>query len=217
MSYFNSQPHEEADLRDPVFKNSLYISTHSLTKRLTILFSSFCSLLVFQLTASRRGWHISSGTFTADSDFNSQPHEEADITTHWWFMMQHHFNSQPHEEADYPPSVSRIGASHFNSQPHEEADRLQEEMSMINLAFQLTASRRGWRQSVHCPLLSDVFQLTASRRGWRNRSKTRFTCRYFNSQPHEEADFNYIFHIIISHISTHSLTKRLTITFVRMT
>ena len=33
---------------------------------------------------------------------------------------------------------------------------------------------------------------------------------YFNSQPHEEADFLYIQHHAAPRISTHSLTKRLT-------
>ena len=33
-----------------------------------------------------------------------------------------------------------------------------------------------------------AFQLTASRGGWRSRGCTRNTRRYFNSQPHEEAD-----------------------------
>ena len=34
--YFNSQPHEEADISPPIpFKHNSYISTHSLTKRLT--------------------------------------------------------------------------------------------------------------------------------------------------------------------------------------
>ena len=57
-SYFNSQPHEEAD--DALVSRygvNVAISTHSLTKRLTLL--SFCVLL-------------------PSLYFNSQPHEEAD-------------------------------------------------------------------------------------------------------------------------------------------
>ena len=59
LSYknFNSQPHEEADrFKDDVLVfNS--ISTHSLTRRLTILFPNPVQM-----------WYY----------FNSQPHEEAD-------------------------------------------------------------------------------------------------------------------------------------------
>ena len=75
--YFNSQPHEEADnltlaiLHSPLIStHSLtkrlthflenmslmrYISTHSLTKRLTANSSTLSDIVVFQLTASRRG------------------------------------------------------------------------------------------------------------------------------------------------------------------
>ena len=100
-------------------------------------------------------------------------------------------------------------------------------------AFQLTASRRGWQ--FLCLLLSEcfhisthsltkrltgsllsflftsIFQLTASRRGWQSLIHPILLDEYyFNSQPHEEADFHstsYRSHIFIS---THSLTKRLT-------
>ena len=36
-SDFNSQPHKEADLMDDVSYRCLYISTHSLTRRLTAI------------------------------------------------------------------------------------------------------------------------------------------------------------------------------------
>ena len=56
-NYFNSQPHEEADWKAHVQRGNSTISTHSLTKRLTV-----CNVLVP----------------LADAHFNSQPHEEAD-------------------------------------------------------------------------------------------------------------------------------------------
>ena len=98
--HFNSQPHEEADsfllvcrkLRIisthsltkrltsscHVLFSSVYISTHSLTKRLTIPDSSGRNSSLFQLTASRRGWLVEAAAVCSVSDFNSQPHEEAD-------------------------------------------------------------------------------------------------------------------------------------------
>ena len=100
--YFNSQPHEEADVDVIAVSGSRYISTHSLTKRLTKM----------QTRSSDDGYH-----------FNSQPHEEADhldtqnatsmyISTHSLTKrltisgipcpIHEHFNSQPHEEADKP-------------------------------------------------------------------------------------------------------------------
>ena len=57
----------------------IYISTHSLTRRLTLL------LLLVMLD---------------DLHFNSQPHEEADNYHNYSDDSVLHFNSQPHEEAD---------------------------------------------------------------------------------------------------------------------
>ena len=147
-NYFNSQPHEEADFLRPLwFCSYLYISTHSLTKRLTVIVLFFLSLIIFQLTASRRGWleewnsikHVAIFQLTASRrgwryrlrvspvhlHFNSQPHEEADINQSRNIQTGRlNFNSQPHEEADTHPGFTLLPDVHFNSQPHEEADSL---------------------------------------------------------------------------------------------
>ena len=53
---FNSQPHEEADVLVPGDQlRESFISTHSLTKRLTKQQAQAEQEKVFQLTASRRG------------------------------------------------------------------------------------------------------------------------------------------------------------------
>ena len=57
VSYFNSQPHEEADRIAARSRFHIWISTHSLTKRLTLTMKY---LWIFA------------------GNFNSQPHEEAD-------------------------------------------------------------------------------------------------------------------------------------------
>ena len=79
--HFNSQPHEEADtISLETGISGLNISTHSLTKRLTEIFRG-----------GRRGMNISTHSLTkrltlfrlySDLEainFNSQPHEEADL------------------------------------------------------------------------------------------------------------------------------------------
>ena len=124
VSYFNSQPYEEADLPPVPREHSLDISTHSLTKRLT---SDI--------------WH----TEFFHRYFNSQPHEEADsnrpyenddehISTH---SLTKRLTGLPifaeAIEELFQLTASRRGwrykvcqkvnlAYHFNSQPHEEAD-----------------------------------------------------------------------------------------------
>ena len=52
---FNSQPHKEADAPTYCTKSAWCISTHSLTRRLTIIDSVFEELTTFQLTASQGG------------------------------------------------------------------------------------------------------------------------------------------------------------------
>ena len=77
--YFNSQPHKEADLSCFCVELKFFISTHSLTRRLT---KQVC------LHAGLR------------RNFNSQPHKEADQSITSCFHSTFHFNSQPHKEAD---------------------------------------------------------------------------------------------------------------------
>ena len=55
-------------------------------------------------------------------------------------------------------------------------------------AFQLTASRGGWLETVTGGIIRMIFQLTASRGGWQLRFGNTTGNFYFNSQPHEEAD-----------------------------
>ena len=145
LTYFNSQPYEEADLPPVPREHSLDISTHSLTKRLT---SDI--------------WHTE--------------------------FFHRYFNSQPHEEAD---GIWRLFQCVKNISTHSLTKRL----TPIKLIwrslrpFQLTASRRGWpddsTESFRWRIISThslTKRLTTSlvwfRRG----------VRYFNSQPHEEAD-----------------------------
>ena len=82
------------------YDDKIYISTHSLTKRLTLASQFSGRTAAFQLTASRRGW---------------QPEERQDD-------IRQHFNSQPHEEADWRIAPCVATHKYFNSQPHEEAD-----------------------------------------------------------------------------------------------
>ncbi len=62
--YFNSQPHEEADKCGGCVRCQSRISTHSLTRRLTIMTDEKAHCI---------------------KHFNSQPHEEAD--GYWPYVM----------------------------------------------------------------------------------------------------------------------------------
>ena len=125
VSYFNSQPYEEADLPPVPREHSLDISTHSLTKRLT---SDI--------------WH----TEFFHRYFNSQPHEEADSNRPYENDDEHISTHSLTKRLTSRKNVISIFIFYFNSQPHEEADPFR--LSAINYCnkFQLTASRRGWRR-----------------------------------------------------------------------
>ena len=231
--YFNSQPHKEADWWPGKrvmwwrwfqltasqggwrvtrsWKTSwLAISTHSLTRRLTIfaLSEDHCMCIsthsltrrlteenqrilcerVFQLTASQGGW------------------QEILLTS-------------------YPPITFQLTASQGGWLPlipfwislraistHSLTRRLTEENQRIlcERVFQLTASQGGWPQMRVIVQLAGVFQLTASQGGWQFSSILPAHSRNFNSQPHKEADNQQTGKLSHVHISTHSLTRRLT-------
>ena len=157
-TYFNSQPHKEADTTREEFKLSVGISTHSLTRRLTIR------------PLTRMEYRL---------NFNSQPHKEADyicrpsrdsinISTHsltrrltlrerrhsqWKSISTHsltrrltreritrnsrisYFNSQPHKEADVflPDSSTTICIS-----THSLTRRLTEKTEVLNTIFNIS-------------------------------------------------------------------------------
>ena len=164
------------------------ISTHSLTKRLTIL--PFCNSVsyTFQLTASRRGWQNNILHLQKEFYFNSQPHEEADLTDPVLNCCLSIFQLTASRrgwltatQTAVDPIVFQLTASrrgwlwrtyrkkllkNFNSQPHEEADMLTSGTDITEKIFQLTASRRGWPKKHEEESLLNAFQLTASRRGW---------------------------------------------------
>ena len=122
--YFNSHPHEEDDesyRENPVFR---VISTHILTKRMTIFKDTGFDSCTFQLTSSRRGWpdiflsfffciiistHILTKRMT---EIGFEQRQEVEISTH---ILTKRMTSVKRTNEAWP--------EHFNSHPHEEDDR----------------------------------------------------------------------------------------------
>ena len=165
------------------------ISTHSLTKRLTVTSAWYPLFWLFQLTASRRGWRP---------------------LTRRKMWLPHYFNSQPHEEADASLVICIAWEVIFQLTASRRGWQSQAEYAAMRVTFQLTASRRGWHDQTGWKTDAGAFQLTASRRGWRNVLGKLRHWEDFNSQPHEEADGVIFLTNRTYTISTHSLTKRLT-------
>ena len=145
---FNSQPHEEADfshyvicgmihisthsltkrltLSLPVWDEIAAISTHSLTKRLTRLPDTIQMSLLFQLTASRRGWLFHPATRTCEWDISTHSLTKRLTITCTIVIILCLFQL----------TASRRGWLGIDG-------------NTLSLnTFQLTASRRGWRLTI---------------------------------------------------------------------
>ena len=144
----------------------LSISTHILTKRMTAS-DNKCSLLhsLFQLTSSRRGW----------PSFRLHP------------VVWYHFNSHPHEEDD---KNIYIFCLQVDISTHILTKRMTNHHPLLQATLDISThilTKRMTPASAPCPSPLE-FQLTSSRRGWRNLRVHPRIHSYFNSHPHEEDD-----------------------------
>ena len=146
LKYFNSQPHEEADVLKLVFRqpDQTFQLTASRRGWLSV-FSTSKTILVFQLTASRRGWRhsIKSIVFCLIISTHSLTKRLTTLLVSVAFRY-----------VKFQLTASRRGW------------RFPELILNYLIAFQLTASRRGWQGADGKSSYTWIFQLTASRRGW---------------------------------------------------
>ena len=102
---------------------SHYISTHSLTRRLTVSYRKCfhgCSISTHSLT--RRLTKCCSSVITFSRYFNSQPHKEADGKQHQKEHCQRIFQLTA-SQGGWPIRYRNLLLTQdFNSQPHKEAD-----------------------------------------------------------------------------------------------
>ena len=235
--HFNSQPHEEADLtRYGVYKTCSCISTHSLTKRLTGFLKIFIKIRLFQLTASRRGWHrllelrycqknISTHSLTKRLTSCDRIHFvfvnvfQLTASRRGWLTASKlcrrsiiYFNSQPHEEADGAGQFRECKAYRIST--HSLTKRLTSYMlrAFNDVIFQLTASRRGW--SISCYSLSSYTCISThsltKRLTWDASDRGKCTDISTHSLTKRLTGRRWCRNGDLRPISTHSLTKRLT-------
>ena len=146
----------------------------------------------FQLTASQGGWQIDSREKARAIIFQLTASQGGwlDIATYRW--------------NDW----------YFNSQPHKEADSCRGHITSRCRGFQLTASQGGWRLMHHLNWIQSFYfnsQPHKEADGKCMDEETQKT-RNFNSQPHKEADrYRRSKKRSRVKISTHSLTRRLTL------
>ena len=238
FTHFNSQPHEEADLIDDFGFCVRVISTHSLTKRLTGDILTCTVSRAFQLTASRRGWREEGYVLKISGNISTHSLTKRLTYGFWLFMASHSISTHS--------LTKRLTSNHFKYNhfflisTHSLTKRLTADKKTYYYLKLISTHSLTKRLTVlpSVPVALAIFQLTASRRGWRSLCRIRNGRIYFNSQPHEEADyiveqvenawmyFNSQPHEEADNsggasqskinISTHSLTKRLTVFWMKI-
>ena len=164
--YFNSPPHKKNHIATTMintvfFKISthiltkrmtiihsfaapaIYISTHILTKRMTDGFPTFCILCVISThILTKRMTTLQQLVRLSERYFNSHPHEEDDNLWRERYQQKEHFNSHPHEEDDlswYSINWTLSISTHILTKRMTRLESVYDE----SVKFQLTSSRRG--------------------------------------------------------------------------
>ena len=168
----------------------IHISTHSLTRRLTLF--KFAVAVVTDISTHSLTRRLTNATDPVSLSQYISTHSLTRRLTIRQFSAPDrtvHFNSQPHKEADWKKHSEEETHTHFNSQPHKEADESNSNNTQSDNTFQLTASQGGWR-------------LMAYAMNWwieiSTHSLTRRLTAYIDVYYRQKI------------ISTHSLTRRLT-------
>ena len=163
--YFNSHPHKEDDHESDKNLRIHHISTHILTRRMTLIAAELIIAPVFQLTSSQGGWrcrcwdryrtdefqltssqggwHCKSGSQNGKTEFQLTSSQGGWQSMQMLSSWECHFNSHPHKEDDPYPRLWFRSQNHFNSHPHKEDDHIRITL-FIQTAFQLTSSQGGW-------------------------------------------------------------------------
>ena len=190
------------------------ISTHDLTRRLTVIAEKLYSIInISTHDLARR----STLAIVRDEQvcyyFNSRPRKEVDLyglltrlivcisthdltrrSTHFSDAARHvvrYFNSRPHEEVDPFFFNAAWKKFHFNSRPHEEVDVFKKLYCIKYIISTHDLTRRSTMCLQYRILQTALFQLTTSRGGRRRLYSNLY-------QAHN--------------ISTHDLTRRSTST-----
>ena len=198
--HFNSHPHEEDDDNilflpilfetfqltssrggwQSVLKHtsvSKTISTHILTRRMTLVVGFRLLLTTFQLTSSRGGWQqeyilscvldISTHILTRRMTF---PYR---LT----ILQYKNFNSHPHEEDDFHMSKHHIGMTYISTHILTRRMTLKMEYQYHRLQISTHILTRRMTPNDYWQYNLYSFQLTSSRGGWRSSTCRRFFCK----------------------------------------
>ena len=103
----------------------IHISTHSLTRRLTLF--KFAVAVVTDISTHSLTRRLTNATDPVSLSQYISTHSLTRRLKIRQFSAPYrtvHFNSQPHKEADWKKHSEEETHTHFNSQPHKEADEV---------------------------------------------------------------------------------------------
>ena len=143
----------------------IHISTHSLTRRLTLF--KFAVAVVTDISTHSLTRRLTNATDPVSLSQYISTHSLTRRLTIRQFSAPDrtvHFNSQPHKEADWKKHSEEETHTHFNSQPHKEADGSPDTTQNIELISTHSLTRRLTDGRLKDDNLK-TFQLTASQGG----------------------------------------------------
>ena len=191
----------------------MQISTHSLTRRLT-LGMRLCEVAdeISTHSLTRRLTFSHTVFWSSRTYFNSQPHKEADLigdmaTWEDFRISTHSLTRRLTESGERAIHVDNIST-------HSLTRRLTttDVWDFWTIAtFQLTASQGGWHIILKGDCELEIFQLTASQGGWHwGRLSWKQNIKISTHSLTRRLTIGDLILWIIQGISTHSLTRRLT-------
>ena len=145
--------------------------------------------MIFQLTASRGGWRTHTADMMAARIISTHSLTRRLTMCNWRFKALCRISTHSLTRRLTSTYTRRTCWMAFQLTASRGGWRRSQWLSVTEHTFQLTASRGGWRVFLYRKSEKIIFQLTASRGGWRYGVDSSF-------------EHNYI--------STHSLTRRLT-------
>ena len=187
------------------------ISTHILTKRMTICVHDFLNQLIyfnshpheeddqlrdyFSCSQTHFNSHpheeddgVEARKKKRDENFNSHPHEEDDTAINVSQNINRYFNSHPHEEDDLVMSHLQIQLMYFNSHPHEEDDSwIRTERCRMDISTHILTKRMTEEANEYARKKNISTHILTKRMTCTSTSGSSLPC-HFNSHPHEEDD-----------------------------
>ena len=209
------------------------ISTHILTKRMTVGLNPSAFFALFQLTSSRRGWPPTAKDwiryilFQLTSSRRGWPYVQVARMSPSLFQLtssrrgwqavlsrllsSYHFNSHPHKEDDLKELEKDNASIHFNSHPHKEDDGRSDRSTTHAGNFNSHPHKEDDESFFGISKSPTKFQLTSSQGGWQCPVKSSGLSILFqltSSQGGWRRHGQH--HHKGMDISTHILTRRMT-------